>query len=150
MTALNPNPYEPPRAAPDEPRHHSHTPDLKANTVPRSRALLTGYWLMFVASFASPITAVFVIPVFREVFKSFGTDLPFLTQAVLDYRLTLFAWPLIALVPAFLFSLDRVYAQGVHAIYKTGFVALLVAFVCSAFTVVLAMYLPIFTLGKVA
>jgi hypothetical protein len=143
------NPYEPPRTAVAEPQHLSQEPAPKVGTIRRSPALLVAYWLMFMASFALPIMAVFVIPVFAEVFQSFGTELSFFTLLVIRYRFALFAWPLIAFVPALMFSLSRVHGIRAYANYKTILVVFLGATVCSIVAMIVAMYLPNFSLGIV-
>jgi type II secretory pathway component PulF len=133
-----PNPYKAPR-----------TIDLETRSPPRSQVLFIAYWVMFIASLTFPVCAVYVIPAFMDVFEAFGADLPPLTQLIVNYRFALFVLPFVALVPAVLISFGGMHKQRIHVAYKAGFVLLLLALCCLAFTVVLAMYLPIFRIAQV-
>jgi type II secretory pathway component PulF len=115
--------------------------------MPRTAVLLAAYWLVFMASLAFPLVAVFLVPAFEDVFRSFGPDLPLLTRALVEYRLALCAWPPITLAAAVFISVDGMSGR-IHSAYKHGLWVLMAALLCSAFIVALAMYLPIIAMGS--
>ena len=131
-------------------QHSSMQAISETSLTPRSSVLLAAYWLTFImSSLFFPAFAVGAIPAFEEVFLSFGSDLPFLTRAVINCRFALFLLPLIAATPAVLLSLSRTFERNVYKKYKQGLLALLLALCGIAAVLIVAMYLPILNLGEV-
>lgn len=123
-------------------------PAMECDTVVRSTALLTGYWLVFAAALVFAIIAALSIPAFQELFQSFGADLPELTLVVINYRFALFALPLFALILAILLSQKKTIAKHAYRNFKIG-LAVFVLLLCATFvTAAVALYLPVFQLGQ--
>ena len=127
----------------------THQSAVESNTVTRSTVLLAGYWVVFAAAVVFAVLAAVSIPAFRELFQSFGADLPELTLAVINYRFALFALPLIVLIPSILVSMERTIEKHTYTNYKIGLAVFLVALCVVFVTVAVALYLPIFRLGQV-
>lgn len=128
------------------------TPEKNApkNLVPRSKAILISYCIMFAVALIFSIGAQFAIPLYETVFSSFGADLPWLTSIVVDYRKWLLLMPIyMSVIVIFFMVQSRVTTEMNHA-FKIIFFADLLTFIGIAATVVVAMYLPLFKMGAVA
>lgn len=121
---------------------------MHGDVVPRSRALLIGYWLLFTIAATLSLLAQIVIPAFDGIFRSFGSDLPALTRNVVDFRLLLLALPGLAFFPALFFSLERIPQRQTHRAFMAGFATLLTIIFSVCVVVVIAMYLPIWTIEQ--
>ena len=115
--------------------------------VPRSKAILVSYSMMFLVALILAIAAQFIIPSFETLFSSFGADLPWLSRAVLDYRKFLFIIPLyMSIIVIFLIVQTRV-TDDMNQVFKIIFFTDLITFIAIITTVVIAMTLPIFNMG---
>ncbi|MGB2833418.1 MAG: hypothetical protein WBC07_10730 [Methylotenera sp.] len=91
------------------------------NLVPRSKAILISYSMMFLVALILTIAAQYIIPSFEVLFSSFGADLPWLCRAVLDYRKFLFIIPLyMSIIVIFLIVQARV-TDDMNQVFKIIF-----------------------------
>jgi type II secretory pathway component PulF len=84
--------------------------------------------------------ATLVMPGFRETFEAFGSDLPWLTRTIADHPATLLLMPACVLLLALAWPRKN----------RRGFAALLMGslcFVLGPLLILVATYLPIWTLG---
>ena len=116
--------------------------------IPRSRALLAAYWLVFIISLVFAVLAVASLPSFEAVYQAFGVVLPRLTVAVVNYGYVLLVLPLIMLIPAILVSAQRTFTREVHTNCKWGIFLLLAVLFSVIAIFVKAIYLPIICLGQ--
>ena len=118
------------------------------NFVTRSTLLLTSYRVVFAVATIFPIIATVFIPAFHELLRSLGAYIPLLTHTVINYKIFLFIFPLIALIPTVLISRKRTIKKNTYSYYKIG-LAVFASLLCIIFcTVVVALYLPIYYFGQ--
>jgi type II secretory pathway component PulF len=93
-------------------------------------------------SFAALAAAIppFVAPKFREVFESFGAELPLITTLFVQYDFILWLLPVLVLAAWFYWPKKQRRALVSCVIGAISFTVIISAFV-------VAMYLPIFQLG---
>jgi hypothetical protein len=121
---------------------------IESEFVIRSSLLLASYWVVFVGAAIFSIVASVSIAAFQELFQSFDAEIPALTNIVISYQIFLFALPLITLIPDVHVTRKKTIEKNAYKNYKVG-VAILLSLLCVIFfTVVAALYLPIFYLNQ--
>jgi type II secretory pathway component PulF len=107
------------------------------------------YWLLFIVVLIFAITVQYVIPTFKPLLSSFGADLPWLTNFVLEYHALIFILPLYELAMAIMVTVNKTMPADVQKIFKIIFFIDALTHIALFATVGIAMYLPILSMGKV-
>ncbi len=117
---------------------------------PCSKKAFIGYCIMFVISLFFCVGAQFAIPNFEATFANFGTDLPWLTSAVVQFKWLLLILPIYLSVMTIILLTHPTVKNETNKIFNLMFVIDLLTFLAVVGLVIYALYLPIFNLGKVA
>jgi type II secretory pathway component PulF len=128
---------------------NSSAQDASSELIPRSQALLISSWVVLVAQIAGASVATIMTTHFEEVFSSFGGEIPALTIAFLKGRLLWWVFPAIALATALMITMKTSYPKKRQGMYAWWLAALLIASLITASVGIIAMYLPVFTLGNI-
>lgn len=124
------NPYQSPASAVELPATHGSGSTAVIQ-------LIAGLMCALLAA----LIPTLVIPQFRQVFTSFGTDLPLTTRIALNYHLWLWLLPLVVIAVRLFWPRAR---KRPRAACLAGIAGLVIALAAT----LLAMYLPIYQMGS--
>ncbi|WP_034640764.1 hypothetical protein [Chitinilyticum aquatile] len=132
------SPYTPPVA--------SLAGENEGSPAGRSRLLLITSWLLVVIALLLAIALQLVVPAFRELFATFGADLPAITELLLNFSPVYFLVPLLLLILAIWITQRREHDMAFRRMMgwiNAGGILLLVVALASS---VLALYAPMFSM----
>ena len=100
-------------------------------------------WVTVLAALISFILLSYVVPEFIELFEGFGSELPAFTQLVIDIHNHFYLFAIPGFVGNILIHNHKLRAGWILVIFSGAMGILLIPLT------VIAMYLPIFAMGKV-
>jgi hypothetical protein len=124
---------------------HTINPDNKSH-----QTLRLMYWLLFAFVLICAIAVQYLIPTFKPfLLSTFGSNLPWLTNVVLEYYALIFILPLYELAMAIMVTVNKTMPADVQKIFKIIFFIDALTHIALFATVGIAMYLPLLSMGKV-